>query len=61
MREADKIGMMHNADDILMSPGEIGYLEDVFGDRAVIFPRGGHAGNLGYRENLAYVVDFFTD
>jgi pimeloyl-ACP methyl ester carboxylesterase len=61
LRDADRIGLMHNADDIIVSPDEIGYLEDVFGDRAVIFPRGGHAGNLAYRENLAYVVDFFVD
>jgi hypothetical protein len=61
LRGADRIGLMHNADDIIVSPDEIGYLEDVFGDRAVIFPRGGHAGNLAYRENLAYVVDFFVD
>lgn len=61
LRGANKIGLMHNADDILMSPGDIDYLRRLFGDRAVIFPRGGHAGNLAYRENLAYVVDFFTD
>jgi pimeloyl-ACP methyl ester carboxylesterase len=61
LRQAKKIGLMHNADDILLDPGEIDYLKDLFGDRAVIFPRGGHAGNLAYRENLAYVVRFFTD
>ena len=61
LRDAKKIGLMHNADDILMGADEIEYLKDVFGDRAVIFPRGGHAGNLAYRDNLAYIVDFFSD
>jgi hypothetical protein len=61
LRDAEKIGLMHNADDILLSPDEIDYLQDVFGDRAVIFPHGGHAGNLAYRRNLAYVADFFLD
>ena len=61
LRTAEKIGLMHNVDDILMGPDEIEYLAEVFGDRAVIFPRGGHAGNLAYRGNLAYVVDFFLD
>ena len=61
LRAADKIGLMHNVDDILLSPAEIGYLQDVFGDRALILPHGGHAGNLAYRDNLAYIVDFFTD
>jgi hypothetical protein len=61
LRDAEKIGLMHNADDILLSPDEIGWLQDVFGDRAVIFPHGGHAGNLAYRRNLAYIADFFLD
>jgi pimeloyl-ACP methyl ester carboxylesterase len=61
LRETHKIGLMHNADDILLSPDEIEYLQNVFGDRAVIFPHGGHAGNLAYRDNLAHIVDFFTD
>ena len=61
LRETHKIGLMHNADDILLSPDEIEYLQDVFGGRAVIFPHGGHAGNLAYRDNLAHIVDFFTD
>jgi pimeloyl-ACP methyl ester carboxylesterase len=61
LRDTHKIGLMHNADDILLSPDEIEYLQDVFGDRAVIFPHGGHAGNLAYRDNLAYIVDFFAD
>jgi pimeloyl-ACP methyl ester carboxylesterase len=61
LRDAHKIGLMHNADDILLSPDEIEYLQNVFGDRAVIFPHGGHAGNLAYRDNLARIVDFFTD
>jgi len=61
LRDTHKIGLMHNADDILLSPDEIEYLQDVFGDRAMIFPHGGHAGNLAYRDNLARIVDFFTD
>lgn len=61
LRNAEKIGLMHNVDDILLSPGDIEYLQDVFGDRAVIYPHGGHTGNLAYPDNLAYIVDFFSD
>jgi hypothetical protein len=61
LRHADKIGLMHNADDIVLSSGDIEYLQDVFGERAVIYPHGGHAGNLAYPENLADIRDFFRD
>jgi hypothetical protein len=35
-------------------------LTAVFGDRAKIWPRGGHLGNLEYRENIQWMLDFFT-
>jgi acetyl esterase/lipase len=56
-----KIGLMHNEDDITMAEGEIDYLENLFGDRAHIYPKGGHVGNLDYRDNVAYIVDFFKN
>jgi hypothetical protein len=31
----------------------------MFGDRARIHPKGGHVGNLDYRDNVAYIIEFF--
>ena len=61
LRASPKIGLMHNADDIIMAPGEIAYLQQVFGNRAVIYPRGGHCGNMDHRDNVAHMIDFFTN
>ncbi len=55
-----KIGLMHNEDDITLADGEIDYLKKVFGDRAKIYIKGGHVGNLNYRDNVADIIDFFT-
>lgn len=60
LRSTPKIGLMHNADDILLSEGDLEYLETVFGERARIYPKGGHCGNLAYKDNIAYLTDFFT-
>ena len=60
LRANQKIGLMHNEDDIIMASGEIDYLEQVFGDRAAIYPRGGHCGNMEYRDNVAHMIDFFS-
>jgi hypothetical protein len=46
LRRADKIGLVTNADDIILAPGDIQFLERTFGDRAHIFPTGGHCGNM---------------
>ena len=54
-----KIGLMTNEDDIILAPGEIDYLREVFGERAQIFPTGGHCGNLQQRHVIAYMTEFF--
>jgi pimeloyl-ACP methyl ester carboxylesterase len=60
LRSNPNIGLMHNSDDILLSEGDLEYLESVFGERARIYPKGGHCGNLAYKDNIAYLIDFFT-
>lgn len=52
--------LMHNRDDILVSEKNVGYLEKILGDRAMIYPRGGHMGNLWFPENKKYIVDVFS-
>lgn len=59
LRGAEKIGLMTNEDDIILAPGEIDYLREVFGERAQIFPTGGHCGNLAQRHVIAYMTEFF--
>jgi hypothetical protein len=56
---AQKIGLMTNEDDIILAPGELDYLMDVFGVRAKIFPTGGHCGNLEQRHVIAHMTEFF--
>lgn len=54
-----KIGVMTNQDDFILAPGEIDYLKHVFKTRAKIYPTGGHLGNIGYKDNVEYMIDFF--
>ncbi len=59
LRRTEKIEVMHNADDIILEPGEIDFFPRVFGDRAKIYPRGGHCGNMAYKDNVAHMVSVF--
>ena len=59
LRNSQKIGLIHNADDIIMGPGEIDWLKDVFGNRGKIYPRGGHLGNIAHRDNINHMLEFF--
>ena len=56
LRDDRRIGMLHNADDIIMLPGQVDYLEGLLGERAVIYPFGGHCGNMDHRDNVAAMV-----
>jgi hypothetical protein len=60
LRSSEKITVMHNADDVILEPGEIDFFRDVFGDRATIYPHGGHCGNMNYKDNVALMVGTFT-
>jgi len=59
LKSSAKFGVMTNENDFILAKGELDYLRQLFGERAKIYPRGGHLGNLEYKENLAYMVDFF--
>ena len=59
LKSSAKFGVMTNENDFILTKAEIDYLRQLFGERAKIYPRGGHIGNLEYKENLAYMVAFF--
>ena len=59
LRQSPKIAVMHNADDLILGAGDIGFLRRTFGDRLTLYPRGGHCGNLTYRVNAQHMLEFF--
>ena len=56
LRDATKIEVMHNEDDLILEPGEIEFFRQVFGERAKIYPYGGHCGNMEYKDNVAHML-----
>ncbi|WP_426141604.1 serine/threonine protein kinase [Pseudomonas sp. DWP3-1-2] len=54
-----KISVMHNADDVILGTGDLGFLRKTFGDRLTVYPYGGHCGNLNYRVNTDAMLEFF--
>jgi len=58
LKSSDKFGVMTNENDFILSAEDISYLRQLFGERTKIYPRGGHLGNLEYKDNLAYAIDF---
>jgi hypothetical protein len=59
LRGADKIALMTNNDDLILAPGEVGFLKNTFGGRATIWPTGGHCGNMEQKDVVAFMVNYF--
>ena len=59
LRSSVKFGVVTNENDFILTKAERDYLLQLFGERVKMYPRGGHLGNLEYKENLAYMVAFF--
>ncbi len=55
----DKIGLMHNENDPILQAGEIDQIKSLFPGRAMVYPTGGHCGNMEYRDNVEYMVNYF--
>ena len=59
LQQAEKIGVVTNADDLILAPGELDYIRTLFGARAKIYPNGGHCGNMDDSAHMHYVTDYF--
>jgi hypothetical protein len=55
LRGNPRIYIMHNTDDFLAGPKSIEQLKDVLGDHVILYPYGGHLGNLWFPQNRATV------
>jgi hypothetical protein len=61
LRNTPKIVLMDNEDDLILTPEDLSFLKDVFGARAKIFPRGGHLGNLTFKDNIDHLLNVFKN
>lgn len=59
LKNSSKIAVMHNADDVILGPGDLGFLRRTLGERLTVYPLGGHCGNLNYRVNSDAMLEFF--
>ncbi|HEX5679207.1 MAG TPA: hypothetical protein VFX82_00140, partial [Desulfobacterales bacterium] len=59
LRNSPKIILMDNEDDLILTPADLSFLKEVFGARAKIYARGGHLGNMTFKDNVAYMIKFF--
>ena len=59
LRGNPRVYIVHNADDFLAEGKSLAELKDAMGSRMVVYPYGGHLGNLWYGETRDYVLGVF--
>ncbi|AQZ96025.1 serine/threonine protein kinase [Halopseudomonas phragmitis] len=52
------IAALTNADDLILSREDYDFLHQTFGERAFLFPRGGHGGNLQHQTVVERMLSF---
>ncbi len=58
LRKSDKIMAVTNRDELILTKENINYLKDVFKGRIIVYPYGGHCGNMFYYENVKNMLNF---
>ena len=61
LRTSPKIAAVTNTDELILNENDMSFLKDVFKDRLVIYPRGGHCGNMFYKENVDVMLKFVNE
>ena len=61
LRTSSKIAAVTNADELILNDKDFVFLKDVFKDRLVIYPKGGHCGNMFYKENVDVMLKFLNE
>ncbi|NRP95303.1 Alpha/beta hydrolase family protein [Marinobacterium sp. xm-g-59] len=60
LMNSEKIAVVTNSDDIILTSPDLAFLTKTFGDRAKIFPYGGHCGNMDEKVWVDHMLAFFA-
>ncbi len=61
LRSQPQLYVMHNSDDLILGDGDLEWLQQQLGQRLLLYPRGGHLGNLNYQRNTADLLELLHD
>lgn len=61
LKTTDKIAVVTNRDEIILGEEDFEFLENTFKGRLIIYPYGGHCGNMYYRTNVDVMLKFLKE
>lgn len=61
LKNTDKIAVVTNRDEIILREEDFKFLENTFNERLIIYPYGGHCGNMYYKTNVDIMLKFLKE
>lgn len=61
LRSSDKIAMVTNEDELILTEDDLEFLRTTFEGKSIIYPLGGHCGNMYYQPNVENMLRFFRE
>lgn len=58
LKNSSKIATVTNADELILDENDFKFLKSTFGDRLIIYPYGGHCGNMFFTPNIQVMLNF---
>lgn len=58
LREKEKIHVVTNADELILSEEDHAFLKETFGERLLLYPVGGHCGNMFFAPNVKHMIEY---
>lgn len=61
LKNTPKIVAVTNADELILNPEDLQFLKNTMGNRLLVYPRGGHCGNMFYAPNVEIMLHYLKD
>lgn len=58
LKNNENIAVFTNEDELILDGEDIKFLKDTFGKRVIVFPYGGHCGNMFFPINITKMINF---
>ncbi|MGL4998377.1 MAG: serine/threonine protein kinase [Cetobacterium sp.] len=58
LEKENKIAVVTNEDDFILAEKDKSFIQDVFKEKSLIYPYGGHCGNMFYETNVKKMLEF---
>ncbi|WP_291255579.1 serine/threonine protein kinase [Fusobacterium sp.] len=58
LKNSSKIAVVTNADELILDESDFEFLKSTFGNRLLIYPYGGHCGNMFFSTNVKIMLEF---